>query len=127
MSNLKLFRDPFFSDIIDLFYEAPSFIERSFKRTNIIANDADYRVQIAVPGLSKEDIKIIIKDSILSISYEDEKSDENSIFTSSFKKAYTLPDDSDDKNINGKVENGILEIIIPRTKKKINERIIEIK
>ena len=127
MSNLKLFRDPFISDMLDLFYETPSFIERSFKRTNIVTNDEDYRIQMAVPGLSKEDIKITFKNSVLSISYENEKKDENSYFTTSFKKAYTLPDDIDDTNISGKVENGILEIIIPRTKKKVNERFIEIK
>jgi len=125
--NLRLFRDPFITDMIDLFNETPSFIERSIKRTNVITNDTDYRVQIAVPGLSKEDIKITIKDSVLNIVYENEKEDENSYFTTSFKKAYTLPDDTDEKNITGKSENGILEIIIPRIKKKTNERIIEIK
>jgi HSP20 family protein len=127
MSNLKLFRDPFITDMVDLFYETPSFIERSLKRTNIITNDVDYRIQMAVPGLSKEDIKIIVKNSVLNISYENEKKDENSYFTTSFKKSYTLPDDIDDTDISGKVENGILEIIIPRSKKKINERFIEIK
>ena len=125
--TLRLFKDPFITDMIDLFYETPSFIERSIKRTNIITNDTDYRVQIAVPGLSKEDIKITIKDSVLSVGYENEKEDENSYFTTSFKKAYTLPDDADEKNITGKSENGILEIIIPRTKRKINKRTIEIK
>jgi HSP20 family protein len=125
--TLRLFRDPFITDMIDLFYETPSFIERSIKRTNIITNDTDYRVQIAVPGLSKEDIKITIKDSVLSVVYENEKEDENLYFTTSFKKAYTLPDDADEKNITGKSENGILEIVIPRIKKKTNERIIEIK
>lgn len=127
MTNLRLFRDPFISDVLDLFYETPSFIERSFKRTNIVTNDEDYRVQIAIPGITKEDIKISVKDSILNISYENKKEDEDSYFTSSFKKAYTLPDDADEKTISGKVENGILEVIIPRSKKKIDERIIEIK
>ena len=127
MSNLKLFRDPFFSDMAELFYEMPSFIERSIKKTNVITNDEDYRVQSAVPGLSKDDIKITIKNSVLTISYENEKEDEGSYFTASFKKSYTLPDDVDDKNISGKVENGILEVIIPRVKEKSNERIIEVK
>jgi HSP20 family protein len=126
MGNIKLFKDPFFADMIDLFYETPNFIERSFKRTNIVTNDEDYRVQIAVPGISKDEIKITIKNSILNISYENEKEDENSIFTSSFKKSYTLPDDVDEKNIKGKIDNGVLEVIIPRSKKKINERSIVI-
>ena len=127
MSNLKLFNDPFISDIFDLIYETPNFIERSIKRTNIITNDNDYRVQIAVPGLSKKDIKISVKNSVLNIEYANEKSDENTFFTSSFKKSYSLPDDSDEENIKGKVENGILEIIVPKSKEKTNERTIEIK
>jgi len=79
-----------------------------------------------VPGISKDEIKITVKDSVLNISYENEKEDENSYFTSSFKKAYTLPNDVDEKNIKGKIENGVLEVIIPRSKKKVNERNIVI-
>jgi HSP20 family protein len=125
---LKLFRDPYVDSMVELFFETPSFIERSIKRTNIQTNDTDYRIQLAVPGLSKEEIKIIVKNSIISITYENEKTDSESyIFTSSFNKKYTLPDDVDEKLINSKLENGILEIIIPRTKKKLNEHIIEIK
>jgi len=128
MSTLKLFRDPFVDNMIDLFFETPSFIERSFKRCNIISNDDDYRIQMAVPGLSKEDIKISVKNSVISISSEKEKTDDKTfIFTSSFNKQYTLPDDVDDKLIESKMENGVLEIIIPRSKKKMNERFIEIK
>ncbi|HUU87926.1 MAG TPA: Hsp20/alpha crystallin family protein [Candidatus Glassbacteria bacterium] len=127
MNKLKLFSDPFFTDVVDLFYETPSFIERSVKRTNIINGDNEYRVELAVPGLDKEDIEIKVKDNILTISHEKEETDDKTFyFTNSFTKEYTLPDDSDVKGITATVENGILAATIPKDKKKIKERVIEI-
>ena len=127
MYKLKLFNDPFFTDVVDLFYETPNFIERSVKRTNVINNENDYRVELAVPGLSKEDINVKVKDNILTISHEKEKTDDKSFyFTNSFTKEYTLPDDSDVKGITATVVNGILVTTIPKDKKKIKERVIEI-
>ena len=127
MTLIKLWKDPFFSDMVDLFNETPSFIDKSFRRSNIITNDDDYRIQIAVPGITKKDIKINVDNSIINISHEKKETDEKTFFfTHSFEKSYRLPDDTDDKKIEGKIENGILEVIIPRSKKKINQRFIEI-
>lgn len=128
MTLIKLWKDPFFSDMIDLFNETPSFIDKSFKRSNIITNEDDYRIQIAVPGASKENIKINVDDSIINISHAKKETDDKTFFfTTSFEKEYRLPDDAENKEIESKMENGILEIIIPRSKKKINQRFIEIK
>ena len=128
MSLIRLWRDPFFSDMIDAFNETPSFLDKSLKRSNIVTNEDDYRIQIAVPGITKEDIKINVDNSIINISHEKKETDEKAFFfTHSFEKSYRLPDDADDKKIEGKIENGILEVIIPRSKKKINQRFIEIK
>lgn len=133
--NIKLWKDPFedefwkspFEDtMLDVFRGCPSFVERN-KRTNITASDKDYRINLAVPGLSKDEVKISVNDSVISISHEKEKTDDKTFyFTSSFKKEYSLPDDCDEENISSKLENGILEIVIPRSKKKSNERFIEI-
>jgi HSP20 family protein len=123
---ITLRKDPFGS-MIDLFFETPSYYRGIVKRTNIVENDDDYRIQLAVPGLSKEDIKIVVKHDVISISHENTKTDDNTFFfTDSFKKEYYLPEDSDEKNITGKVDNGILEIIISKSKKKSNERTITI-
>lgn len=127
MSNLRLFNDPFFTDVADLFYETPRFIERSFKRANIIENDDDYRVELAVPGLSKEDINVKVNDNILTISHQKEETDDKTFyFTNSFTKEYRLPADINVKGIVATVENGILAATIPKDKKKVKERVIEI-
>ena len=114
-------------DLIDSFFYSPVFCEKTHKTSNVVNNENDYRLQLAVPGLSKEDVKISIKDGMISLSYENTKTDSKTYtFTNSFKKEYTLPDDSDEKNITGKIENGILEVIIPKLKKKSSERLITI-
>ena len=128
MRLIRLWRDPFFSDMIDVFNETPNFVDKSLKRSNVITNEDDYRVQISVPGLTKDDIKISVDNSVIKISHEKEETDNDTFFfTHSFEKSYRLPDDVDDKKIEGKIENGILEVIIPRSKKKISQRFIEIK
>jgi len=125
MYKPRLFSDPFFSDFVDLLYETPRFVERTVKRTNIVENEKDYQIEIAVPGLIKDDINIKVEDDILTISHERDE-DETFRFTSSFKKIYTLPDDVSIKGIVAKVENGVLLLTLPKEKKKKNERIIEI-
>jgi HSP20 family protein len=121
-----MYKDPI-KEMLDTFFETKSFYNRNTKQTDVIYNDDNYLIYLAVPGLSKDDIKIGIKDSFLTISYEKEKMDEsNYSFINSFKKTYSLPDDVDEKNITGKVENGVVELTIPKTKKKSIERFISL-
>jgi HSP20 family protein len=93
--------------------------------TRLVTTESEYKVLIAVPGLKKDDVKISTKEGILTIQYE-RSSDLEFSFVESFKKYYTLPDDSDEKNITAKVENGILEIVLPKSKKKQIERLITV-
>jgi len=137
MSGLRLWKEPFddrfwngsFVDMIDHFFDVPTLAERGYRRSNIATTDEDYRIQLAVPGLIKDDVKISVSNSVVNISYEKRETDDKTFFfTSSFNKEYSLPDDCDEENISSKMENGVLEIVVPRTKKKkTNERFIEIK
>jgi len=126
MYKNRLFRDPFFSDFfVDFCCETPRFVERTVKRTNIVENEKDYQIEIAIPGLIKDDLTIKIEDDVLTISHERDE-EETFRFTNSFKKSYSLPDDAGVKGITAKVENGVLLITIPKEKKKTNERLITI-
>ncbi len=120
---ITLFKDPFFNTFDKVFDEA---YYRANNRisSNVSTTEDGYRILLSVPGLSKEDVKIALKESTLTISYEKE-SDEFS-FVGSFKKSYNVPDDVDEKNINGSVENGVIEILLPKSKKKSVERLISL-
>lgn len=120
---VTLFRDPFF-DVMDKVFETS---HNSFnKQTKIRKTDSEYKILISVPGLTKDDLKISTKDGVLKILFERETKDDEIYFTDSFSKIYTIPDDVKEKDIIGKVENGVLELNLPIDKKKLTERLISL-
>lgn len=89
---------------------------------NIKENEADYELQLSVPGRTKEDFIIEIDKDVLTVSTEVEneevKKDEN--FTrrefsfKSFKRSFTLPNTINTENIKANYENGILSFALPK-------------
>lgn len=108
---------------------------------NVIESDKDYKVEVAAPGMTKEDFNIhISEDNELVISMEkknetEEEDKENKKYLrrefsySKFQQAMILPDDVEKEKINATVTNGVLTIDLPKRtpeeKAKIN-RVIEI-
>ncbi|MCG1036896.1 Hsp20/alpha crystallin family protein [Polaribacter sargassicola] len=90
---------------------------------NIKESENDFIVDVAVPGMEKEDFKIDLDNDILTISSEKTSNNEssNDNYTRkeysylSFKRSFTLPKgvvDSD--KINAIYKNGELKITIPK-------------
>lgn len=122
---LTFYKDQIFKDVLDTFFEKP--MSTIGSSTKIVSREDDYVVFLAVPGLTKNDLAISVKDGLLSVSYKKDESDEKEYsFVSSFKKTYSIPEDVSDKDISGKVENGVLVISLPRSKKKSLERFISL-
>ena len=121
---LTLYRDPF-KDVLDTFFEKPSLLRDG--QSKIVTRDDEYQIYLSVPGLTKNDLTISVKDGLISISYKKEETDDkNYSFVNSFKKTYLIPEDVSEKDISGKVENGILQITLPKNKKKSLERFISL-
>ena len=104
---ITLFKDPFFQGFDSVFES------RLLKtpETKINKEETGYIINLSVPGLTKDDLKISTKEGILKISYEKQESDENHYFVGSFVKSYNIPDDVKEKDIEGKVENGVFQIV----------------
>ncbi len=120
---ITLFKDPFF-DVVDKAFDTTRIAVGP--QTSIRKNETEYKVLLSIPGLTKEDLKITTKDGILKISFEKQEKDERTYFVNNFVKAYNIPDDVKEKDIVGKVENGILELTLPVDKKKSLERLISL-
>jgi HSP20 family protein len=120
---ITLFKDPFFNTFDKVFDEAYLKVDNRIN-SNITATEDGYKILLSVPGLSKDDVKISLKENKLTISHE--KEGDEFTFTNSFKKSYNVPDDVDEKSISGSVENGVIEIILPKSKKKSVERLISL-
>ena len=119
---ITLFKDPFFQGFDSVFES--KFLKTPETRIN--KDETVYTVQISVPGLTKDDVKISGKEGILRISYDKLEGNGDDLFIGSFVKSYNIPDDVKEKDIEGKVENGILTLSLPIDKKKSIERTISL-
>ena len=112
---------------------------------NIIENEKDYRIELAAPGMSKDDLKVSInEDNELVIAFEkqngnenkDEKKEQKGTYLrrefsyTSFRQSFTLPDDVDREGIAATMEHGVLTVELPKkdtTKETPASRQIEIR
>ncbi|MCB0398958.1 MAG: Hsp20/alpha crystallin family protein [Winogradskyella sp.] len=89
---------------------------------NVLDNNEEYIVEMAVPGLKKSDFDISLDNQTLSISAElsTENEDRNENYTrrefgySSFKRTFSLPESVETDKINAKYEDGILKVLLPK-------------
>lgn len=89
---------------------------------NIKENEADFELQLSVPGRIKEDFHIEIDKDVLTVSTEvkaeevkkEEKYSRREFSFKSFKRAFTLPNTIDAENIKAAYENGILSFVLPK-------------
>lgn len=120
----------FFDDDFDYY---PSIFEtrRNSGLSNVSENEKEYKIEISAPGLKKEDIKIDLDDNILRISseIEDKKEEKHDGYyrrefcKSSFQRSFTLPRLVDKENISATMEDGILNLTIPKTKEEKKDTI----
>lgn len=94
-----------------------------------------YHVDVDLPGVKKEDIKVDINKGILTISGERKLKDEVKeqdyykveTYFGKFSRSFTLPDNADIENIEASSENGVLEVVIPKLKEENSKKTINIK
>jgi len=103
---------------------------------NIFETEEGYQIDVAAPGLKKENFQINLNQTNLSIAYSEEASKEESngkftrreFRTGSFKRNFTIPQTIDSEKISGSYTDGILKIFLPKREeaKVKSERSIEI-
>ena len=108
---------------------------------NVIESEKEYKVELAAPGMTKEDFHVqLADDNTLTISMEKKNENENKddskkylrreFSYSKFEQAMVIPDDVEKEKINASVNDGVLTIDLP---KKTNEektqasKVIEVK
>jgi len=104
---------------------------------NIMEREDAFEVQVAAPGMKKEDFKITLDGNLLTISSsrEDKEEEDTGNFMrrefsyQSFQRSFELAKDVvDDENIGAVYENGVLKLTIPKKTdaKTQSMRLIEI-
>lgn len=113
---------PYFNNVFDsLFSDAlnKNYGVNKVPNVNIYENENEYKIELAAPGLSKEDFKIDLKKDNLSVWAEkkvdaaNQKDYSRKEFEySSFARSFILPEGVDAEKISAEYINGILTITI---------------
>jgi HSP20 family protein len=98
--------------------------------TNIQETEEGFELELAIPGLKKEDVKINLENSILKISTENTKEEvkysRKEFSYQGFNRSFRLPKSADVEKIKATHENGVLSINIPKkeeAKEKLSREI----
>ncbi|HEY5533719.1 MAG TPA: Hsp20/alpha crystallin family protein [Ignavibacteria bacterium] len=117
-----------FNDAFKSVFHSPFFSERTFDTSNIlpkvrITEDKDnFYINLEMPGVVKEDMKISLENNILSISgtkKQTKKMEEtnlimNEIYFGEFSRSFTVTDEIRKDNIEAEFKDGVLNIVLPK-------------
>jgi HSP20 family protein len=103
---------------------------------NVIENEKEYDVELAAPGLDKEDFKVHV-DEDNNLHIEMEKKSENKegkkhgqylrreFSYEKFQQTLLLPDDVDAEKIEAKVEKGVLNVHLPKKEVTVKKEAVK--
>ncbi|MFP4065143.1 MAG: Hsp20/alpha crystallin family protein [Bacteroidales bacterium] len=130
MTIIKWQRRPSMSEVLD------NMLDRNFNTgfekncgcvpaTNILEKEEGFEIQLAVPGMKKEDFKLEMEEDVLSVIYEkdeEEKKAEGEYLQrefdmDEFTRSFSIPKTADVENIKARYDAGILYISVPRQDK----------
>ncbi len=122
----EFFNDDFGMNFLNRSHSVPS--------VNSLENNDSFEIDLAVPGMKKEDFTIELNDKVLIISSETSNTMENDKMRlnefnfSSFQRSFRVPDSVDQDKIKANYKNGILKIKLPKRKESISKpnRVINI-
>lgn len=94
---------------------------------NVIDNEKNYEIEVAAPGLKKDDFNVVVENGVLTISGETKEEEEEKkknytrkeFSARSFSHSFTLPDNVMDEDVAAKYEDGILRLMLKKTDKKL--------
>jgi HSP20 family protein len=90
---------------------------------NVMETNDDFRIEVAAPGMKRDDFKVELDNHVLTISSqrEDKHEEKEEGYTrrefnyQSFQRSFTLPADKvDGENISARYEDGILHVTVPK-------------
>lgn len=107
-------------------FKAPKF-EQTMPAVNILDNQSEFIIELAAPGLKKEDFSLEVDDRFLKleVNKSNEEEEKQGNYTRkefsyySFQRNFALPQSGIDLDaISANYEDGILKIKLPKTSKE---------
>jgi HSP20 family protein len=131
--------NPWLSDVFDSLINDSRLNDRLVNKVpavNIAETENEFHIELAVPGLKKEDFKISVDKNILSVSAEKktENVEEGKKYSkreysyNSFVRTFTLPESADQAKIDAQYNDGVLSLSVAKKEEaKVQTREISVK
>ena len=131
--------NPFFNDVFESIFNDSFLSDKLATRVpavNIAETENEFHIELAAPGLKKEDFKINLDKNVLTISVEKktENVEEGKKYSkkeysyNSFVRSFTLPETVDHGKIEAEYTDGILKLNVAKKEEaKIQSREIAVK
>jgi HSP20 family protein len=137
-ANNGRFIPSMYSDWLDGFFTDSLFEDRKagfLPSTDISEDDKGYYLNLSIPGMNKEEVKIEINEGILSVSGEKKLHKEETVkkyhtvesHYGSFTRSFKLPENSKAEAIEAEYKDGMLNITVPKEEGKVVKSTIQIK
>jgi HSP20 family protein len=102
----------------DRFFDSDWMKKQSVPAVNVKENEKGFDIELAAPGLSKNDFKITVDNRVLTISSEkqEEKEEKEKEYTrkefsySSFSRSFALPENVNEDGVKATYDNGLLKV-----------------
>jgi len=130
MTIIKWHRRPSMSEVMD------NMLDRNFNTgfekncgcvpaTNILEKEEGFEIQLAVPGMKKEDFKLEMEEDVLSVIYEKKEEEKKAqgeflqreFGMDEFTRSFSIPKTADVESIKASYDAGILYISVPKQDK----------
>lgn len=128
--------DDFFNDNVFSGFSSAS-CNPSTPAVNVVEDEKSFRIEMAAPGLSKNDINIDLENDVLTISSEqkEHKEEKNNRYMrrefsyNNFRRSFQIPESVELEKIKAGHEAGILSIELPKKEEMVEKapRQIEIR
>ena len=130
--------NPFFSDVFDSILNDSFLSDKLSSRVpavNIAETENEFHIELAAPGLKKEDFKINLDKNVLTVSADkkEEKVEEGKKFSkreysyNSFTRSFTLPEVADAAKIEAAYTDGVLKLVVAKKEEaKVQSREIAV-
>ena len=119
-----------FNEMVDELLGTEShFDDRSLTpAANIYESNQEYRIEVAVPGLNRDQIKVTLDDDVLklhtNVSSEQKKGEhyyKSEFDYSNFERTFIIPDTVEREKISAKYNDGILHVLLPKREDQIKK------
>lgn len=111
-------------DVFDDFFKPMFFDETKELKTNIRENEKNYELELALPGYDKDEIKVSLENGYLTVSASRKKKEEDGKkylrreISESTSRSYYVGSEISREQIKAKYNNGILNLIVPKSQPK---------